>query len=492
MVEETDPEREARLDALADEHLQPVRREYVVEVTSSCSSCEPPLKRSKGRNRNRPREESPFERGTPAAAEDERNKIPLETLQELQRKRYAFETARGAQPVEETGVDPLFLRPRKLVDFGDKVYVAPLTTVGNLPFRRVLVDLGADITCGEMAVAQNLIEGQPSEWALLRRHASEKVFGVQIAAAHADQMGQCCELIRRYCDVDFVDVNCGCPIDPICRRGCGASLMRKRAKLRGVVETALRTVACAVTVKMRTGWTDDTPSAHTLVGLAQSWQHRGRGVEAVFVHGRSRTQRYSRLADWSAINRVATCQDEAAALIPVIGNGDILSHQDWEAKRAEAPRVESCAMLARGALIKPWLPTEIKERRTWDISASERLDILKSYVKYGLDHWGADACGVQRTRRFLLEWLSFLHRYTPAGLLERLPQRIHDRPPSFVGRSDLETLFASPLAVDWIKITEMLLGPVPDGFRFEPKHKANGYGTTGPPVAGADNNNDWG
>jgi tRNA-dihydrouridine synthase 3 len=134
-------------------------------------------------------------------------------------------------------------------------------------------------------------------------------------------------------------------------------------------------------------------------------------------------------------------------------------------------------MLARGALIKPWLPTEIKERRHWDISATERLDILKDYVKFGLTHWGSDQQGVDNTRRFLLEWLSFLCRYVPVGILEGgVPQKMNLRPPAFMcGRSDLETLMLSPHSQDWIKIAEMLLGPVPEGFQFEPKHKARSY-----------------
>jgi tRNA-dihydrouridine synthase 3 len=163
--------------------------------------------------------------------------------------------------------------------------------------------------------------------------------------------------------------------------------------------------------------------------------------------------------------------------IPIIGNGDIFSFSEWEEHQALEPRgaLSTCCMLARGALIKPWLPTEIKERRHWDISASERLDLLKRFVHFGLEHWGSDQKGVNNVRRFLLEWLSFLHRYIPVGLLERLPQHMNDRPPPFFGRSDLETLMASKDCRDWVKISELLLGPVPESFKFSPKHKSNAY-----------------
>lgn len=188
------------------------------------------------------------------------------------------------------------------------------------------------------------------------------------------------------------------------------------------------------------------------------------------IHGRSREQRYTKQADWDYIKTVS----EAAAPMPVLGNGDVLSYEDYKKALEKAPNL-SGVMIGRGALIKPWLFTEIKEQRLWDISSSERFDILKKYTNYGLEHWGSDNKGVENTRRFLLEWLSFLYRYIPVGVLERPPQRINERPPLYKGRDELETLMASPSCADWIKISEMLLGPVPENFQFLPKHKANSY-----------------
>jgi tRNA-dihydrouridine synthase 3 len=132
-------------------------------------------------------------------------------------------------------------------------------------------------------------------------------------------------------------------------------------------------------------------------------------------------------------------------------------------------------MIGRGALIKPWIFTEIKERRHWDITSTERLEIMRQFCDYGLEHWGSDTQGVNLTRKFLCEWQSFLHRYIPIGLLEVMPPRINDRPPAYRGRDELETLMASPQASDWIKISELILGKAPETFEFVPKHKANAY-----------------
>lgn len=375
--------------------------------------------------------------------------------------------------VPDVDLSPLPAKTRPLIDFRNKVYVAPLTTVGNLPFRRIMKHFQADITCGEMALATGLLSGRASEWSLVRRHPSEDVFGIQIAAGHPDQITRCCEVLEKECSMDFVDLNMGCPIDLVCDKGAGAALMLRERKLKECLRGISDTLSCPFTIKIRAGWDEGRPIAHKLVPTVQAWEIPR--LSAVMLHGRSRLQRYTKLADWDYIAQVAAAQTSSHPRLPLIGNGDIFSYTDYQAIQ-ERDGIESTAMLARGALIKPWLPTEIKESRHWDISATERLDVLKDFVKFGLEHWGTDQQGVNSTRRFLLEWLSFLHRYVPVGLLEVLPQAMNKRPPQHLcGRSDLETLMMSRNSADWVKISEMLLGPVPDGFRFEPKHKANSY-----------------
>ena len=147
--------------------------------------------------------------------------------------------------------------------------------------------------------------------------------------------------------------------------------------------------------------------------------------------------------------------------------------------QATASEVVFYNLVGRGALIKPWIFTEIKEKRLWDISGSERLDLLKDFAHYGLEHWGSDERGVENTRRFLLEYLSYSHRYVPVGLLEVLPPDLRWRPPPYFGRAAIEPRLASEDPSEWIALTEMFLGKAPPGYSFQPKHKSNSYSKGG-------------
>ena len=402
-------------------------------------------------------------------------------------------------------VEPPF-RPsekRRLYYGPETPVLAPLTTQGNLPFRRLCVDLGAQVTWSEMALALPLIQGEKSEWALMKAHESETKpprlspmapvvaeydnskdlkFGAQIAGNKPWLALKATEVLTSLCPhLRAIDLNCGCPIDLVYRQGAGSALLDSPAKLEKILR-GMNAVSgeVPITVKIRMGTKDNKPTAYSLVerialGGAEAMElgDGPAGVAAVTLHGRSRQQRYTKAADWSYISECAALikrlneeqdnrMDTTAELddrdLPAsnggrmyfVGNGDCYSHLDYY-DNIEQGKVDT-VMVARGALLKPWLFEEIEVQQYLDKSATERLAYVKQFVKYGLDTWGSDEIGVGITRRFLLEWLSFAHRYIPVGLLEVLPPKLNERPPAYRGRNELETLLASENYKDWIKI----------------------------------------
>jgi tRNA-dihydrouridine synthase 3 len=403
-------------------------------------------------------------------------------------------------------VDPP-LRPsekRRIYYGAETPVLAPLTTQGNMPFRRLCVGLGAEVTWSEMAMSLPLLQGEKQEWALLKAHESEMLppkytpksiinnydnskdfkFGAQIAGNKPWLTLKTTEAITALCpSLRAVDLNCGCPIDLVYRQGAGSALMDSPGKLEKILR-GMNVVSgeVPITVKIRMGTKDKKPTAEALCQRlilgghdAQEQGEGPSGVACITLHGRSRQQRYSRSADWDYINECASlvsnlekasadvadtvrepdARDLSSSVksngLPYFcGNGDILSHVDYN-NAVQHAGVDS-AMIARGALIKPWIFEEIQSQQYLDKSASERLGYIEQFVRNGLEYWGSDEIGVGNTRRFLLEWLSFSCRYIPVGILEHLPPKFGDRPPAYRGRSDMETLLSSANYKDWIKI----------------------------------------
>jgi tRNA-dihydrouridine synthase 3 len=400
-------------------------------------------------------------------------------------------------------IEPPF-RPsekRRLYYGPETPMLAPLTTQGNLPFRRLCVELGAQLTWSEMAMGTPLIQGERGEWALMKAHESETrpprfeekgtvvkgydnskdlKFGVQIAANKPWLACKSVEVLTALCpQMRAIDLNCGCPINLVCEQGAGSALLDSRSRLENVLR-GMNYVSneVPITVKIRMGTKDNQPTADKLIkrlvlgGYEAVESGKGSaGVAAITLHGRSKQQRYTKSADWSYI---AECSSLIARMkkekseqtdtikaedprnlaneghVYFVGNGDCYSHVDYY-NHIENAKVDS-VMVARGALIKPWIFEEIEKGQYLDKTATERLSYVEKFAKFGLQTWGSDELGIGTTRRFLLEWLSFAHRYVPLGLLEHLPPNIQDRPPRFKGRDDLETLLASENYKDWIKI----------------------------------------
>ncbi len=323
--------------------------------------------------------------------------------------------------------------------FDGAVMLAPMTKGSNLPYRRLCDELGATITMGEMAIARKLAKRSRPEFALLKRAPEEKVFGVQLAGRDPEETAWAAALaVER--GADLVDLNCGCPIDEITRRGLGSALLTKPGRIRENVAAMVRAVAPKpVTVKIRLGFSDDKLNHLEVAKAAVEG-----GASALVVHGRTRTARYRRLASWEAIGEVAS-----AVPVPVIGNGDLLFPHEVPEKL----RIAGCAgvMIARGALIKPWIFREIAEGRYLDLDAEERLAIYRRYVALARPHFGEDDRGTVRIRGFLLWHLDFWTRYVPRFPDGHYP-RMQEREERFEPRSRLEALLSrsDAAAHEWL------------------------------------------
>jgi tRNA-dihydrouridine synthase 3 len=280
------------------------------------------------------------------------------------------------------------------------VVMAPMTKGSNLPYRQLCVELGAVITASEMTVARRLKQKRRGEFALIRRFEGEPCFGVQLAGTNPDEMAWAAALaISR--GSEFVDVNLGCPIDYFTRKGLGAALGRQPSRVARIV-SAMRAAVdpIPVTVKIRLGWNDRSRNYMDLARAAVD-----AGAAALTVHGRTRDARYRHAAEWDVIGEIA-----AALPVPVIGNGDLLFGHEVVSTLDRS----GCAavMVARGALIRPWLFREAGEGYR-PLDGEERVSIYRRYVALALAHWGDDEHGRTRAREFLLWHLGFWCRESP-------------------------------------------------------------------------------
>lgn len=333
------------------------------------------------------------------------------------------------------------------------VVMAPMTKGGNLPYRRLCQELGADVTMSEMVVAHNLVKGSKSEYALIKRAPDERRFAVQVAGSREDSLVEAVKVIEQR-GASWIDLNCGCPIESMTRKGLGSSLLQRPTKLGRLVAAMKAAVSIPVTVKIRLGYDDDALNYMTVAKAAVEG-----GADAIGVHGRTRTQRYRKLASWEAVGEVA-----AAVPVPVIGNGDILFARDILRGR----EIAKCAavMIARGALIKPWIFREAKTGIDEDPTAEERLAHYRRYVELGFEHFGSDERGRKRLRGFL-EWhLQWWCRHVPRRPDGSYPA-MQEREEHFAPRSEWEAFLwrNDPAAHQWLATYlidgEAVAGPMP-------------------------------
>jgi tRNA-dihydrouridine synthase B len=226
--------------------------------------------------------------------------------------------------------------------FNNRLLLAPMAGVTNLPFRLMVRGMGADLVFSEMVSAMGLTMNIGRTIELLKSHPSEKPLAVQIFGSKPDVMARAASMVAEL-GADIVDINMGCPVKKVTKTGAGASLLREPKLVQEIVSAVRLTCPVPLTVKIRSGWSPGEPAAVEIAHILEDC-----GVDAITVHPRFATQGYSGKADWDVITGV-----KAIVKIPVIGNGDINSPSD--ALRMEKESGCDGLMIGRAAVRNPWI-----------------------------------------------------------------------------------------------------------------------------------------
>ncbi|MGP9500716.1 tRNA dihydrouridine synthase DusB [Specibacter sp. AOP5-B1-6] len=249
-------------------------------------------------------------------------------------------------PTSDTKLD---LPPLKLgnITVETPVVLAPMAGITNTAFRRLCREHGGGVFVSEMVTSRALVERTPESMRLISHDEDEKIRSVQLYGVDPETVGKAVRMLVEEDHADHIDLNFGCPVAKVTRRGGGAALPWKLDLFTSIVQTAVREASkggLPLTIKMRKGIDEDH-----LTYLEAGRIARDAGVAAVALHGRTANQFYSGKADWEAIARLR----EALPDVPVLGNGDIWSAEDAIAMVRQTG-VDG-VVVGRGCQGRPWL-----------------------------------------------------------------------------------------------------------------------------------------
>ena len=288
------------------------------------------------------------------------------------------------------------------IDLGEKpLFLAPMEDVTDASFRAVCKEFGADMMYTEFISSDGLIRDAKKALAKMVTSDTEAPIGIQIYGSIPEAMVEAAKMAENAAQIagghgaDLIDINFGCPVNKIARRGAGSGMMREPDKMVQITKMVVDAVKLPVTVKTRLGWDSESK---IIVELAERLQDTG--IKALTIHGRTRCQMYTGEADWTLIGKV---KENPRMHIPIIGNGDINSPQ--KAREAFDRYGVDGIMIGRATFGHPWIFREIRHYLDTgellpEMNVRERVALAKRHLEKSLQLKG-EKVGILEMRRHL-------------------------------------------------------------------------------------------
>ncbi|MDX5404019.1 MAG: tRNA dihydrouridine synthase DusB, partial [Bacteroidota bacterium] len=282
--------------------------------------------------------------------------------------------------------------------------LAPMEDVSDPPFRRLCKENGADVMYTEFISSEGLIRDAAKSVKKLDIFEYERPIGIQIFGNEIDHMRQSAQICEE-ADPDIIDINYGCPVKNVACKGAGAGILKDIPKMVAMTAEIVKAVNKPVTVKTRLGW--DHHSKY-IVEVAERLQDVG--IQAISIHGRTRTQMYKGEADWTLIGEV---KNNPRMKIPVFGNGDV----DSPEKALEMRNTFGVdgIMIGRAAIGYPWVFNEIKHffetgEKLDPPTLEQRVEAARRHFEMALE-WKGEKLGVMETRRHYTNYFKGLPHF---------------------------------------------------------------------------------
>lgn len=276
------------------------------------------------------------------------------------------------------------------------LFLAPMEDVTDIGFRKLCKRYGAAMVYTEFVSAEALVRSIQSTMNKLTISDEERPVGIQIYGRDVESMVEAAKIVEQ-AHPDIIDLNFGCPVKKVAGKGAGAGMLRNIPLMLEITREVVKAVHTPVTAKTRLGW-----DANNLIIVELAEQLQDCGIQALTIHGRTRSQMYTGEADWTLIGEV---KNNPRMHIPIIGNGDITSPE--EAKQAFDRYGVDAVMVGRATFGRPWVFKEMKdyiergeEGSADSLTTDDKIDILEEQLRINVERID-EYRGILHTRRHL-------------------------------------------------------------------------------------------